>query len=44
MLGSSDKSPHFFHDEATLVWGMRKVLEVVTTGERSNRAGKPKEL
>ena len=39
ILGSSDKSPHFLHDEATLVWGMRKTLEVVRTGERSNRQG-----
>ena len=34
--GTSEGSPHFFHDEATLVWGMRKALEVVASGERSN--------
>ena len=38
--GSSTKSPRFFHDEATLVWGMQKALEVVKTGERSNGKGK----
>lgn len=34
--GTSEGSPHFFHDEPTLVWGMRKALAVVASGERSN--------
>ena len=42
--GSSTKSPHFFHDEATLVWGMQKALEVVRTGERSNNGPSGGEL
>ena len=36
ILGSSESSPHFFHDEATLLWGARKALEVVASGERHN--------
>lgn len=39
ILGTSETSPHFFHDEATLVWGARKALEVVESGERHNSEG-----
>lgn len=40
ILGTSESSPHFFHDEATLVWGARKALEVVKSGARSNPTGR----
>ena len=32
--GTNSEFPHFFHDEETLEWGMRKVLEIVASGER----------
>jgi len=35
--GTSETSPHFFHDDATLKWGLEKMLEVVRTGQRSNQ-------
>ena len=44
ILGTSESSPHFFHDEATLVWGARKALEVVKSGARSNPTGRAPEM
>ena len=44
ILGTSESSPHFFHDEATLVWGARKALEVVKSGARSNPTGQATEM
>jgi hypothetical protein len=38
--GTSDGSPHFFHDEATMLWGLEKMVEVVRTGQRSNDEGR----
>ena len=32
--GTYSEFPYFFHDEETLEWGMRKVLEIVASGER----------
>ena len=26
--GTSDSSPHFLHDESTLLWGLEKMIEV----------------
>jgi len=43
ILGTSETSPHFFHDETTLVWGARKALEVVKSGARSNPTGQAPE-
>jgi len=37
--GTSEGSPHFFHDESTLAWGIEKMLQVVASGERYNSDG-----
>ena len=39
ILGTSDDSPHFLHDEDTVVWGMRTCLEAVASGARWNVEG-----
>ena len=39
--GTSDSSPHFLHDESTLLWGLEKMIEVVKSGERYNSEGLP---
>lgn len=44
ILGTSETSPHFFHDETTLVWGAKKAIEVVATGERMNKKGERTDL
>lgn len=35
--GTVEAQPHYFHDHDTMLWGMRKTLEVVESGERYNR-------
>eukprot|EP01043_Picozoa_sp_COSAG02_P010451 COSAG02_NODE_367_length_23739_cov_16.775127_9_plen_198_part_00 len=35
--GTAEAQPHYFHDHDTMLWGMKKTLEVVESGERYNR-------
>jgi hypothetical protein len=35
--GTAEAQPYFFHDHDTILWGMKKTLEVVESGERYNR-------
>jgi hypothetical protein len=39
ILGTSDESPHYLHDEDTVVWGMQTCLEAVASGARWNTEG-----
>jgi hypothetical protein len=39
--GTSDRQPHFFHDESTIVWGMKTAKEAVQTGARGVAPGMP---
>lgn len=39
ILGTSDESPHFLHDDDTVAWGMQTCLEAVASGARWNPEG-----